>query len=68
MLHREKYPMPLQQPDLKRHPAYMNLYPAMPTVLDAIQHIEAQVPVTSQNEMFALLMMYHNTLLNSLDE
>ena len=48
------------------HPAHMNLYPTMESVVEAVKYIESQVPITSANEMFSLLMMYHNTLLQEM--
>lgn len=49
-----------------RHPAHMSLFPTMNSTLEAVQYIEAQVPVRTSNEMFALVMMYHNTLLKEI--
>lgn len=48
------------------HPAHMSLYPTMESLVEAIRHIENQVPITSPNQLFPLLMMYHNTLLKEL--
>ena len=47
---------------------YMDLFPTMDTVLEAIQYIETQCPIQNPNEMFPLLMMYHNTLLKAFKE
>lgn len=44
----------------------MSIYPSMNSVTEALSFIEAQVPVQSKNEMFSLLMMYHNTLLKEI--
>lgn len=44
----------------------MSLYPAMNSTTEAIKYIESQVPVETANEMFSLIMMYHNTLLKEL--
>lgn len=49
-------------------PMHMSLYPTMDTMVDAITYIEAQVPVVERNDMFSLLMCYHNTLLKTLRE
>lgn len=49
-------------------PEHMSMYPTMDSVVDAITYIESQVPVTSPNKMFALLMMFQNTLLTELDK
>lgn len=44
----------------------MSIYPSMNSVTEAISFIESQVPIQSKNEMFSLLMMFHNTLLKEL--
>lgn len=47
-------------------PLQMTLYPTMDSMVEAIQYIESQVPVVASNDMFALLMIYHNSLLKTL--
>ena len=47
---------------------YMSLFPTMDTVLEAIRFIESQCPIQNPNDMFPLLMMYHNTLLKAFKE
>ena len=42
---------------------HMDLYPTMDSVWEAVAYIESQCPIQSPNQMFPLLMMYHNTLL-----
>jgi len=54
-------PTPVEQ-----HPAFMNLYPVMDSLVDAVRHIESQAPLKTPNEIFANLMLYHNTLLKEL--
>ena len=49
-------------------PMQMTLYPTMDTMVGAIKYIESQVPVVASNDMFSLLMIYHNTLLKTLRE
>ena len=49
-------------------PLQMTLYPTMENMVEAIKYIESQVPVMASNDMFALLMTYHNTLLKTLRE
>lgn len=47
-------------------PEHMSLYPTMDSITEAIAYIEAQVPISQPNQMFSLLMMYHNTLLKQI--
>lgn len=56
----------MQQPDFTQHPAYMNVFPVHDSLVDAIAYIENQIPITSPNELFGLLMGYHNTLIKEL--
>lgn len=49
-------------------PMHMSLYPTMDTMVEAIKYIEAQVPVVEGNDMFSLLMIYHNTLIKTLKD
>lgn len=44
-------------------PILMNLYPVMDSPTEAIKYAESKVPVETPNEMFTLLMIYHNSLL-----
>ena len=50
------------------HPMHMSLYPTMDSLTEAIKYIESQVPLNTPNEVFSLLMVYHNTLLKQLNE
>jgi molecular chaperone GrpE (heat shock protein) len=47
---------------------HMTLFPCMDTLEDAIEHCCAQMPVKDSQRMIALLMLYHNTLLNTLEK
>lgn len=47
---------------------HMSLYPTMDSTTEAIAYIESQIPVTTPNEIFSLLMIYHNTLLKQINE
>lgn len=49
------------------HPCHMSLYPTMDSMVDVMQYIESQLPITNPNELFPLLMAYHNTLLKELE-
>lgn len=54
-------PATLQAP-LRAQP--MGLFPTLGSLQEVIDSIEARLPITSKNEMTALLMTYHNTLLH----
>jgi len=45
-------------------PEVMNLFGRKDSLEEAIEYIDAQLPVTDSNKLHALLMMYHNTLLH----
>lgn len=45
---------------------HMSLFPTRDSLLEVIQQAESQAPVTRE-EVFALLMTYHNTLLAQLE-
>ena len=44
---------------------HMSLYPTKDSLIEAVEYIEAQAPYTAQ-DIFPLLMMYHNTLIQEL--
>lgn len=50
------------------HLEHMSLYPTMDSVTEAICFIEQQAPLSTPNEIFAALMVYHNSLLKQLSE
>lgn len=47
-------------------PTYMSLYPTMDSMLEVVKYAEAQCPIQSPNDLFPILMVYHNTLLKEL--
>ena len=49
------------QPQLRAVP--MTLFPTAGTLNEVVDLGESRLPITNQNELFALLMVYHNTLL-----
>lgn len=49
------------QPQLRAVP--MSLFPTAGTLNEVIDLGESRLPITNQNELFSLLMTYHNTLL-----
>ena len=46
----------------------MALFPAMNSLQEAVTYADSKVPVISHNEMFSLLMTYHNTLLKVIED
>ena len=42
----------------------MNLFPTMGSLQEVIDLAESKLPITDKNEMYSLLMTYHNTLLS----
>ena len=48
-------------------PKPMSLYPTMGSLKEAQDLAESKLPVTDKNEMLALLMIYHNTLLKAVE-
>lgn len=47
---------------------HMSLYPTMDSVTEAIAFIEQQAPLSTPNEIFSALMLYHNSLLKQLSD
>lgn len=45
---------------------HMSLYPTRDSLTEAIQEIEQSAPLRTPNEIFAALMLYHNSLLAQL--
>lgn len=44
----------------------MSLFPTMGSLQEVVELAESKLPIISRNEMFSLLMTYHNTLLAQL--
>jgi len=51
--------MPLKQ---------QSLFPVKGSLQEATAHLKDSLPITDENELHALLMMYHNTLLEELNK
>ena len=49
------------EPSLRAVP--MSLFPTMGSLQEVVELAESKMPITNRNEMFSLLMIYHNTLL-----
>ena len=46
----------------------MAVFPTLGTLQGVIDLSEACLPLTTKNEVYALLMVYHNTLLNTISK
>lgn len=57
--------MTQQQPQLRAVP--MTLFPVSGSLQEVVDLAESKLPITDKNEMFSLLMTYHNTLLKVLN-
>lgn len=55
---------PNPQPLLRAAP--MALFPTLGSLQEVVDFAKSKLPVSDENEMFALLMTYHNTLLKEL--
>lgn len=42
----------------------MPLYPTMGNTKDVLEFAKAQLPITNENDLTAILMRYHNTLIS----
>ena len=42
----------------------MSLFPTLSSVKEATELMESKLPITSKNELYALLMTFQNTVLN----
>lgn len=60
----QPYLSPTLEAPLRAQP--LGLFPTMNSLEDVVASIEARLPITSKNEMVALLATYHNTLLHIL--
>ena len=54
------------QPQLRA--ASMTLFPTAGTLREVVDLGESRLPITNQNELFSLLMTYHNTLLKTVQQ
>lgn len=44
------------------------IYPTMPSLDTVILKAYSELPITDKNQLYAIIMVYHNTLLNQLKE
>ena len=49
-------------------PVPQTLYPAKATLAEAVKYIQDQLSQVPPNEVYALVLVYHNTLLKVLQE
>lgn len=56
----------ISKPLLRAAP--MALFPTFGSLQEVVDFANSKLPVTDQNELFSLLMAYHNTLLKQLSE
>ena len=53
-----------QQPPLRA--VQMALFPTLGSLQEVVDFAESKLPITDKNEMFSLLMTYHNTMLKEI--
>jgi hypothetical protein len=49
------------QPALR--PVHMGVFPTLGSLQECVELADSKLPITDKNELFSLLMTYHNTLL-----
>lgn len=49
------------QPQLRAAP--MGLFPTLGSLQECVDFADSKLPITDKNDLFSLLMTYHNTLL-----
>lgn len=54
------------QPQLRAVP--MTLFPTAETLNEVVDLGESRLPITNPNDLFTLLMVYHNTLLKQVSK
>lgn len=50
-------------PETVIKPEPQSLFPRKDSLTEALEHIQAQLPITQPNQLHTALMTYHNTLL-----
>ena len=45
-----------------------SVYPTMPSLDTVILKAYSELPITDKNQLYAIIMVYHNTLLEQLKE
>ena len=54
------------QPPLRAVP--MVLFPTMGGLQEVIDYSDSKLPIVNRNDLYSLLIIYHNTLLKTLSE
>lgn len=62
---KRKQQLTVNQPQLRAVP--MNLFPTMGSLQEVVDFGDSKLPITNKNELYCLLMIYHNTLLKRLN-
>jgi hypothetical protein len=55
--------MPNKIPDTGLQAEPMPLFPTMDSLTEVVDFADSKRPISSKNELYSLLMVYHNTLL-----
>ena len=55
----------MNEPELQ--PIPQPVFPCKDSLQDAVDYIKGQLPITDSNTLYALLMLYHNTLLQAVE-
>ncbi len=55
-----------QQPPLRA--VHMALFPTLGSLQEVVDFSESKLPIKDKNELFSLLMTYHNTLIKQLNQ
>ena len=52
----------------KIKPEFVPIYPVHDSLDDAWEFINSQLPITETNDLKSLIISYHNTLINAIQE
>ena len=47
-------------------PEVLGVFPSLDSLIEVVELGNSKLPITSKNDLFILLMVYHNTLLKEL--
>jgi hypothetical protein len=47
-------------------PQHMSLFPTMGSLQEVVDYAKGQLPITNDNMLTTILMVYHNTILSEL--
>lgn len=60
--------MSQQEPQPLLRAVEMRVFPTFGSIQEVVDFAESRLPISNKNELFALLMAYHNTLLYQIKE